>query len=175
MKTSDEKKIQAYLKRKKKSDLIDEIVGLARANESIEAYYIRKIRPPERLQLEKEKYKERIREKFVGHWNPNHIDASGAIEVAVKYQQSVPSPEDLADLLVYCLEVGLGELSGYGGMEESLYDKFTTLYETALEAILETGQIGEYSERCRKIVFYAGMLAPDWGESLGVQTRACFL
>ena len=62
------------------------------------------------------------------------------------------SKEDLADIMLFYVEMGVKFTNAYGDIDEAFYCSMESMYEQAIKYICEQGLQEQFISRCAKIV-----------------------
>ena len=120
--------LKKYLQQFTKEQLIEQINGLHKKYKEIKDYYSFCLNPDEKKTLEK--YKAIIYESFYPKrgFKLSLLQARKAIS---NFKKLSPSPEHVADAMVYFVECGVSFTNDFGDIEEPFYNSMEGMFEDA--------------------------------------------
>jgi hypothetical protein len=145
------RELRQHLAGKSQDDLISDIVTLFTKLDSVKDYYAMQIGGTHSDDL-LNRYKAVIKQVFM----PSRGHGSGRLSVARKavtdYKKASVSPDGLADIMLYYVEMGVQFTLRYGDIDEPFYNSMEGMYEQALKQITAHKLQNFYESRCQKIV-----------------------
>ena len=152
--------LKRHLKDRSHAELVLEIADLFRRFPNVREYYTAKI-APDGLRRSLAKAKKSIDNQFF----PDRGFGKGRVSIAKKviadFARLSPTPESMADLMLFTVETGIDFTSTYGDIDEEFYRGLESIYDRALRLISEKDLEGEFFERCKAII--DGEVYVGWG------------
>lgn len=148
-------KLKKELQQLTKEQLIEQILDLYSNNSTVEEFYNFYLNPHNEKELA-QKYKKLIRKEF----NVEHPERGGekfsvAKRVISDFKGLQPSPEALADLMLYLPESACELTYRYGDYSEQFYNAACNNYTVALKYIATNGLLQKFKPRARQCVRWA--------------------
>jgi len=143
--------LKRYLKQRPEEELISEISELFAKFDNVKDYYTAKLSPGNQKQI-LQKYKAIIEKEFFPPRGFGKARLSVARKAVSDYKKVTPSKEDLADIMVFYVEMGVKFTNAYGDIDEAFYCSMESMYEQAIRYIREQGLQKQFMERCTNIV-----------------------
>ncbi|HUU41746.1 MAG TPA: DUF6155 family protein [Desulfatiglandales bacterium] len=143
--------LKRYLKHRSEEELINEISELFAKFENVKDYYSAKLSPGNRDQI-LQKYKAIIEREFFPARGFGKARLSTARKAISDYKKVATSKEDLADIMLFYVEMGAEFTTTYGDINEAFYCSMESMYEQAIRYICEQGLQEQFIDRCAKIV-----------------------
>lgn len=143
--------LKRYLSNKNDSELKDEILELFKLYPNIKDYYSVKINSGNEEEL-LQKYKKIVKNEFFpdrGFGKLRFAILKQAISDFIKISRI---PSNVADLLVYYVELGVDYTDSFGYMDDRFYNNLISVYEKALDYVSKEGLEEIFRERLREIM-----------------------
>jgi len=138
-----------------KEQLVEQILDLYEKNKSIKEFYDFYLNPHNEKELV-EKYKKIIRKEFnVERPERGSEKFSVAKKAISEFKSLQPSPEALADVMLYLPESACELTYYYGDYSEHFYDSTYNNYKAALEFIAKHHLLDEFKLRAEQCVKWA--------------------
>ena len=157
MKVSD---LKRNLKELTKEELIASIIDLYKKNEFVKNYYSSKYADGSDLSV-LIKHKDIIESEFF----PTRGDGRGRLVVAKKsiteFKKISDDKKSIAELMIFYVETGVKYTDCYGDIDEPFYMSMERMYERAIKYIVNNDLVGEFDDRCLKIV--SDTIDMGWG------------
>ncbi len=140
-----------------KEQLIEQILDLYEKNKSIKEFYDFYLNPHNEKELV-EKYKKIVRKEF----NVERPERGGekfsvAKKAISEFKSLQPSPEALADVMLYLPESACELTYCYGDYSEQFYDSTYNNYKAALEFIARNDLLDEFKLRAQQCMKWASV------------------
>lgn len=146
------KQLKEYLLRQSQAELIKDITELFGKSDAVKEYYQMRVSGGSDSDL-LDKYKAAIKKEFF----PARGHGEGRLSIARKpvleYKKIAASPANLADLMLYYVEMGVEFTNTYGDIDEPFYNSMTRMYVQAVKLIIKEKLQEQLEERCEQIVF----------------------
>ncbi len=143
--------LRTYLKERSYEELSKDIIDLFKKLDAVKDYYQARLHGGYDEAL-LEKYKDRVRDEFF----PARGFGEGRIAIARKaisdYRKVSSSPEGLADLMLFYVEMGVRFTNEYGDIDEPFYNSMDSMYENVCKLIVKHHLQDLFEPRCHKIV-----------------------
>ena len=143
--------LKHYLNDRSRDELIAEIGALFARFPVVKEYYEVKI-TPEGLQRSFAKHKQIISNEFF----PERGFAKARLSIAKKaitdFGRLSSSPEYLADLTLFFVEMGIEFTMTYGDMDEAFYRCMEGMYSRSLEFICDNNLVPQFIDRCESVI-----------------------
>ncbi|NDJ75052.1 MAG: hypothetical protein GYB65_02235 [Chloroflexi bacterium] len=143
--------LQVYLKQRTHEELAKDIVTLFRRFDAVKDYY--------QLQLDEtsvkaitDRYKAVIRQEFFPERGFGKARLSVARRAITDCMKLVTSQHDIADLVLYYVEMGVEFTGAYGDIDEPFYNSMESMYERAAKFISQHNMQNQFAARCWKIL-----------------------
>ena len=148
-------KLKKELQQLTKEQLIEQIMDLYDKNKAVKEFYNFYLNPRNEKELA-EKYKKQIRKEFNVE-NPMRSTEkfSVAKRAITDFKGLQPSPEALADVMLYLPESACELTYCYGDFSEQFYDSAYNNYRTALEFIAKNNLLDVFKRRAKQCVKWA--------------------
>ncbi len=148
-------KLKKELQQLTKEQLIEQIMDLYDKNKAVKEFYNFYLNPRNEKELA-EKYKKQIRKEFNVE-NPMRSTEkfSVAKRAITDFKGLQPSPEALADVMLYLPESACELTYCYGDFSEQFYDSAYNNYRTALEFIAKNNLLDVFKRRVKQCVKWA--------------------
>ncbi|MBE5318505.1 hypothetical protein IM793_05020 [Pedobacter sp. MR2016-19] len=138
-----------------KEQLVDHILDLYDKNNSVKEFYNFYLNPKDEQELAK-KYKKIIRKEFNVE---NPIKSTEKFSVAKRaisdFKNLQPSPESLADVMLYLPESACELTALYGDFSEQFYNSAYNNYRAALGFLAKHGLLDNFKVRAEQCVNWA--------------------
>jgi hypothetical protein len=144
--------LKKYLKERSQAELIAEITDLFTRFEAVKEYYQLKLSGGENEWQLVEKYKQKIYKQFFPTRGVGEPKLAVARKAVSDYRKISPSPEGLADLMLFYVETGVKFTNTYGDIAEPFYNSLASMYERALEHLAKYKLLELFEERCKALV-----------------------
>ena len=141
--------IKKELRKLDKSKLIEIITELYRKNKSVRQYFDFYMNPNEKELATK--YKRKVFEAFYPTKGDRYSlkDGKQAITEFKKYE---PSPELIADLMLFYVETAVQFTNDFGDINEAFYSSIGSTYLSSLTLMRKDNILKSFSERVKKVV-----------------------
>jgi hypothetical protein len=148
-------KLKKELQELTKEQLIEQILDLYDKNKAVKEFYNFYLNPRNEKELA-EKYKKQIRKEFNVE-NPMRSTEkfSLAKRAITDFKGLQPSPEALADVMLYLPESACELTYCYGDFSEQFYDSAYNNYRAALEFIAKNNLLDVFKRRAKQCVKWA--------------------
>lgn len=148
-------KLKKELQKLTKEQLIEQILDLYDKNKAVKEFYNFYLNPKNEKELA-EKYKKQIRKEF-NIENPMRSTEkfSVAKRAITDFKGLQPSPEALADVMLYLPESACELTYCYGDFSEQFYDSAYNNYSAALEFIAKNNLLDVFKRRAKQCVKWA--------------------
>jgi hypothetical protein len=148
-------KLKKELQKLTKEQLIEQILDLYDKNKAVKEFYNFYLNPKNEKELA-EKYKKQIRKEFNVE-NPMRSTEkfSVAKRAITDFKGLQPSPEALADVMLYLPESACELTYCYGDFSEQFYDSAYNNYRAALEFIAKNNLQDVFKRRAKQCVKWA--------------------
>jgi hypothetical protein len=148
-------KLKKELQQLTKEQLIEQIMDLYDKNKAVKEFYNFYLNPKNEKELA-EKYKKQIRKEFNVE-NPMRSTEkfSVAKRAITDFKGLQPSPEALADVMLYLPESACELTYCYGDFSEQFYDSAYNNYKSALEFIAKNNLLDVFKRRAKQCVKWA--------------------
>ena len=137
--------LKKYLGTLEKSEVIDVVLDLYDARKEAKEYLEYFLNPDEKAKLKE--YKAIIRNEF---W-PKRGDGKCRFSVCKKaitdFRKLHPSPENLADLMLYLVENACEVADAWGDLWESFYDSTESNFEATMKYISKNNLLPKFQKR----------------------------
>ena len=156
--------LRKYLKTLDKNQIIELVSDLYKKQKTVKEYFDFFINPNEKELFEK--YKEKIDLAFFPKrgFIQNLSQAKKAISEFKKFE---PSPELVADLMLFYVETGVRQVTEYGDERESFYTSMEKTYFNALTLMYKENLLEKFSGRAAKVVSETENLGWGFGDMIG--------
>jgi len=165
MKNISIKTLKTYLSQRTKEELMDEITDLFSKFEMVKDYYQEKSGVEEGKILEK--YKSQITHEFFPVRGFGKARLSVARKAVTDFKKLSKSKEELADLMLHYVEMGVRFTNEYGDIDEPFYNSMESMYENVLKLIAEEELQAPFQYRCNKIVTDTNGIGWGFHDALG--------
>lgn len=158
------REVTSALKKQDKETLIKHISELYKKYKPVKEYFDFYINPDEQLLLSN--YKDKVYEGFFPSrgWK---IKLSISRKAINDFKKLGPSPDSLADLLLYFVECGVMFTDEYGDIDENFYSSVENTYFKALELMKKKSILGKFKNRSEKIVTDTSGIGWGFHDNLG--------
>jgi len=143
--------LKQYLSQRSHDDLMSDIVDLFTKLDAVKDYYQMRLGGDSSGEL-LAKYKAAIQHEFFPARGYGQARLSIARKAITDYKRISPSIEDLVDLMLFYVEMGVAYTNAYGDINEPFYSSMETMYERAVELINKHNMQEQFAVRCTKIV-----------------------
>jgi hypothetical protein len=151
MSTISVRDLQVYLKQRPHDELVKDIVTLFKRFDVVKDYY--------QLQLDEtsskeivDRYKAVIRREFFPERGFGRARLSVARKAITDCKKLVTAPQEIADLMLYYVEMGVEFTCTYGDIDEPFYNSMESMYERAAKWITQHKMQDQFAVRCQKIL-----------------------
>jgi hypothetical protein len=144
--------LKKYLKGRNQEELIADITDLFSRFDSVKEYYQLKLSDGKSEGQLVEKYKAAIYKQFFPARGIGNPKLSVARQVVSDYKKIAPSPEGLADLMIFYVESGVEFTNTYGDIDEPFYHSMESMYEQLLKHLSKHNLLELFEESCKEIV-----------------------
>lgn len=141
-------------------ELISQLLELYAKCESVKDFYSVKLAVGGAAAL-LEKYKKIIKNEFLPDRGDGKLRMSVAKKAIADFKQYSPSSHDIADIMVYYVEMGMCFIDEYGDISESACNSIESMYESVLKFIVKNKLQKEFKKRCLNITKHKK--ADCWG------------
>lgn len=141
--------IKKELKKLDKDKLIDLVAELYKKNKSVKEFFDFYMNPNERELFNK--YRDKVFEAFYPKRGYTYKLKEGKQAIS-DFKKLNPSPDLLADLMLFYVETGVMFTNEFGDIDEAFYSSLETTYATALNYMKKEHLLDLFAERARKIV-----------------------
>jgi len=145
------RQLKQYLNDRSRDELIVEIRTLYGRFAAVKEYYEVKI-TPEGLDRSVARYKEIISNEFFPERGFGKARLSVAKKAIADFGRVSSSPEYVADLMLFFVEMGIEFTSTYGDINEPFYRSLEGMYSRALQFIFDNDLAPHFSDRCQSII-----------------------
>ncbi len=157
MKVSD---LKRNLKGSSKEELIKEIVELFKKNGFVKDYYILKYDAESNSSV-LDKHKDIVENEFFPKRGYGKARLSVAKKSITEFKKLSQDKIQLAELMVFYVEMGVKFTNCYGDIDESFYLNMESMYDQVVKFIISASLEDMFNQRCLEIVNdTAGM---GWG------------
>jgi hypothetical protein len=143
--------LKGYLKQVSREQLADDIAELFTKFEPVRDYYQTKLLPEDNTHVI-EKYKAIIKNEFFPARGFGEARLSVARKAISDYRKICRTKSLLADLMLFYVEQGVQFTTAYGDIDEPFYNSMESMFEKAVEFIVEYELQEAFEARCRQIV-----------------------
>jgi hypothetical protein len=150
--------LKKYLQQFNKEQLIEQIGELHKKYKEVKDYYAFCLNPDEGKTLNK--YKAIIFESFYPK-RGFKLSLSQARKAISDFKKLSPSPEHIADAMIYFVECGVLFTNDFGDIDEPFYNSMEGMFEDACVFIQKNSLEKNFKERCKKIMDDTGGVG--WG------------
>jgi hypothetical protein len=159
-------KLKKELQRLTKEQLIEQILDLYDKNKAVKEFYNFYLNPRNEKELA-EKYKKQIRKEFNVE-NPMRSTEkfSVAKRAIADFKGLQPSPEALADVMLYLPESACELTFSYGDYSEQFYNSAVNNYAAALEFINKNNLLDEFKIRAEQCVKWASVCGYGFADEI---------
>lgn len=143
--------LKKYLQNSSKKVLADDIVELFKKFLKVKEFYQFKLEGNGALDLH-DKYKKIIKKEFFpdrGYGKARLSVARGAVN---DFKKLCNTPQLVADLMIYYVEMGVGFTLAYGDIDDPFYSSMEGMYESVAKFVVENKIENDYLSRFQKIV-----------------------
>lgn len=148
-------RLKKELQRLTKEQLVEQILDLYEKNKAVKEFYDFYLNPKNETALA-EKYKKIIRKEFnVEHPERGSEKFSVAKRAISDFRSLQPSPEGLADVMLYLPESACELTYCYGDYSEQFYDSTYNNYKAALMFTQKHGLLEQFKLRAEQCVRWA--------------------
>ena len=162
-----------YLSTKSEQELKDEIKELFKLFPNVKEYYQVRLSPSNDPEIV-EKYRKIIEKEFSIVGGKIRLNYSTMKKAISDFAKISTNPEQLADLILSCVENGVDFTNTYGDIDEKFYTNMYRMYDEALSHILKHGLEERFQERCEKIMEESLDIGWGFGESVEMLYYECF-
>lgn len=145
------KALKNFLDTQSKDQLISDIANMCSKSDFVKDYYQNKLNPDNGINV-CNKFKSIIKNEFF----PARGYGRGRLSVVRKavsdFRKVSESKQDIADIMIFYVEMGVQFTCAYGDIDESFYNSMESMYGRAVKYIVQNKLIGQFEDRCRKIV-----------------------
>ncbi|MFA7057264.1 MAG: DUF6155 family protein [Candidatus Cloacimonadales bacterium] len=142
------REVKIKLKELEKDEIIKIVGELYQKNKPVKEYLDFLVEPNEKA-LHK-KYREKVFEAFYPK-RGMRIKLKEGQKAITDFKKLNPSPELLADLMFFYVEMGIKTTNEFGDMGENFYLGMESFYETALIFLNKNDLLEKFLERSRKL------------------------
>lgn len=159
-------KLKKELQQLTKKQLIEQILDLYDKNKAVKEVYDFYLNPRNEKELA-EKYKKQIRKEFNVE-NPMRSTEkfSVAKRAIADFKGLQPSPEALADVMLYLPESACELTFSFGDYSEQFYNSAVNNYATALEFIHKNNLLDEFKVRAKQCVKWASVCGYGFADEI---------
>lgn len=159
-------KLKKELQRLTKEQLIEQILDLCDKDKAVKEFYDFYLNPKKERELAV-KYKKLIRKEFNVE-NPMRSTEkfSVAKRAIADFKGLQPSPEALADVMLYLPESACELTFSYGDYSEQFYNSAVNNYATALEFIIKNNLLDEFKARAKQCVEWASVCGYGFADEI---------
>lgn len=133
------------------AQLVDDIIDLYKKFPAVQDYYQSRLAPASEQQL-LEKYKAIIQKEFFPTRGFGKLQLAVARKAIAEYQKVSGSIPDLADLMLFYVEMGVQFTETYGDIHGPFYDSIETMYERAAKFVAKHKLKEQFACRFEEIV-----------------------
>jgi len=143
--------LKQYLTQLPPAQLVDDIVDLYKKFAAVKDYYQNRMAPAAGQHL-LEKYKAIIQNEFFPTRGFGKLRLAAARKAITEYQKVSDSIPDLADLMLFYVEMGVQFTKTYGDINGPFYDSMETMYERAAKFVAKHNLKEQFAFRFEQIV-----------------------
>jgi len=151
MKNVSPQHLKQYLTQLPPAQLVDDIVDLYKKFSAVKDYYQNRMTPAAGQHL-LEKYKAMIQNEFFPKRGFGKLRLGVARKAITEYQKVSDSIPDLAELMLFYVEMGVQFTKTYGDINGPFYDSMETMYKRAAEFVTKHNLKEQFSFRFEQIV-----------------------
>jgi hypothetical protein len=151
MKEMTLRELKQRLKNKSRDELVNDIATLFTKFEAVKEYYAMQLGDTYSLQL-LDKYKSVIKREFFPSRGYGAARLSVARKAITDYQKISESQEELIDLMLFYVEMGVMFTNQYGDITEPFYTSMESMYDRATKFIAKNNLRDQFEQRCLRIV-----------------------
>ena len=134
-----------YLGTLEKSEVIDVVLDLYDARKEAKEYLEYFLNPDEKAKLKE--YKAIIRNEFWSKRGEGKCRFSVCKKAIADFRKLHPSPENLADLMLYLVENACEVADAWGDLWESFYDSTESNFEATMKYISKNNLLPKFQKR----------------------------
>ncbi len=159
-------KLKKELQQLTKEQLIEQILDLYDNNKSVKEFYNFYLNPVNEKDLAA-KYKKQIRKEFNVENPMRSTEKFSVAKRAISdFKNLQPSPETLADVMLYLPECACELTYCYGDYSEQFYNSAINNYLAALEFIYKNNLLDEFKLRAEQCVKWASVCGYGFGDDI---------
>jgi hypothetical protein len=143
--------LKRNLKDLSKEELIKEIVELFKKNSFVKDYYILKYDIENKSSV-LDKHKDIIENEFFPKRGYGKTRLSVARKSITEFKKLSQDKNQLADLMIFYVEMGVKFTNYYGDIDEPFYLSMESMYDKAVTFIISAKLEDIFNQRCLKIV-----------------------
>ncbi|MCG3118855.1 MAG: hypothetical protein ALAOOOJD_01134 [bacterium] len=151
MKEISPQQLKQYLTQLPPSQLVDDIIDLYKKFNAVKDYYQNRMAPAAGQHL-LEKYKAIIQKELFPTRGFGKLRLAVARKAITEYQKVSDSIPDLADLMLFYVEMGVQFTKTYGDINEPFYDSMETMYERVAKFVTKHQLNSQFVPRFDRIV-----------------------
>ncbi len=141
--------IKKELKKLDKEKLIDLVADLYKKNKSVKEYFDFYVNPDEKELFSK--YRDKVFEAFYPKRGYDYKLKDGKQAIS-DFKKLGPSPDLIADLLLFYVETGVKFTNDFGDIDETFYSSMETTYVAALKLMKKESLLDKFADRAGKVV-----------------------
>jgi len=142
--------LKSFLSSKTEKELIEEISGLYRHFKNVRDFYDVQLSQDHAVDLLKQ-HKKILKDEFLPQRGFGDARLSVARKTVMDYKKIVGLNENLADLALYYVEIGVQYTNTYGDIDEPFYNSMETMFEQALKWMKQLNLLASFQSRAEKI------------------------
>ena len=159
-------KLKKELQQLTKEQLIEQIMDLYEKNKAVKEFYNFYLNPVNEKELAA-KYKKQIRKEFNVENPMRSTEKFSVAKRAISdFKNLQPSPEALADVMLYLPESACELTFSCGDYPEQFYDSAVNNYAAALEFIYKNNLLGEFKVRAEQCVEWASVCGYGFADEI---------
>lgn len=164
--------LKKHLQQLSKEELIEEIMNLSKKFKDVKTYYEMDLGGTAQQTLIVNEVKRKLKKEFVPRGD--HPKAAVLRKLISDFKKISVFPHDVADVLLYRVELAVEFTNQYGDMWEAFYTATENAYEEALKLIKKHGEEAYFKERCREIQRQTADSGWGFGDTMSELTQDYF-
>lgn len=137
--------LKKYLNTLQKGEIIEMVLDLYDARKEAKEYLEYFMNPDEKKKLKE--YKTIIQNEFFPKRGDGKCRFSVCRKAIADFRKLHPSPENLADLMLYLVENACEAADSWGDLSESFYDSTESNFEATMKYITKNGLLPKFQKR----------------------------
>ncbi len=140
--------LKQFLAEKSKDELIKLLAELYTKHKNVKEYLEHLAAPDPAGTLQK--YKDRVQKAFIPS-STFKFKLSDARKAIADFRKLDPSPEDLAEILLYHVEMCVEFTNDYGDIDEQFYTSTENQFENAMKIMHKHNLLDKFQARCEAV------------------------